>query len=111
MSRKRVVPLAAAIEDVDEIADYYTDVSGKALAHRFANALAASYRRIASHPGIGSLRYEIALGLDGLRVWQLRGFPYLVFYVERTDEIEVWRVLHAERDLMTELADEADPQE
>jgi plasmid stabilization system protein ParE len=33
------------------------------------------------------------------------GFPYLVFYSEGSDEIDVWRVLHAERDLMAELGD------
>jgi len=27
------------------------------------------------------------------------GYPYLVFYVERPDHLEVWRVLHAQRDV------------
>jgi toxin ParE1/3/4 len=106
VTRKRVVPLEAAVEDINKIADYYTDMSGKMLARRFANVLKASFRRISSYPGVGSLRYEAVLGLDGLRVWQLRGFPYLVFYVEGSDEIEVWRVLHAERDLMAELGED-----
>ncbi|ENO88947.1 plasmid stabilization system [Thauera aminoaromatica S2] len=26
-------------------------------------------------------------------------YPYLVFYVERADHIDVWRVLHGERDI------------
>jgi toxin ParE1/3/4 len=26
-------------------------------------------------------------------------FPYLVFYLERADCIDVWRVLHAQRDI------------
>ena len=28
-----------------------------------------------------------------------RGFPYLVFYVERGADIDVWRVLHGARDI------------
>jgi toxin ParE1/3/4 len=35
----------------------------------------------------------------GLRSRRLIGFPYLAFYVERDDCIEVWRVLHAQRDI------------
>ena len=34
-----------------------------------------------------------------LRSWPLRGYPYLVFYVERDDHVDVWRLLHAERDI------------
>ena len=31
------------------------------------------------------------------RRWPLRRYPYLVFYVEREDHLDVWRVLHAQR--------------
>ncbi|MCY3505287.1 MAG: type II toxin-antitoxin system RelE/ParE family toxin, partial [Chloroflexi bacterium] len=27
------------------------------------------------------------------------GFPYMVFYVEREADVDVWRVLHAARDI------------
>jgi nucleoside-diphosphate-sugar epimerase len=37
--------------------------------------------------------------LDDLRAWPLRRYPYLVFYVERQDLLDVWRVLHAQRDI------------
>jgi hypothetical protein len=26
-------------------------------------------------------------------------YPYLVFYVERSDHIDIWRVLHGQRDI------------
>jgi toxin ParE1/3/4 len=29
----------------------------------------------------------------------LTRFPFLVFYVERTDHIDVWRVLHGQRNV------------
>ena len=30
-----------------------------------------------------------------------QSYPYLLFYVERHDTIDVWRVLHGERDIPT----------
>jgi toxin ParE1/3/4 len=29
----------------------------------------------------------------------LRRFPYLIFYMEQADHIDVWRVLHGRRDI------------
>ena len=37
--------------------------------------------------------------LPGLRFWRLKQYPYLVFYLERSDHIDVWRVLHGKRDV------------
>nr|MEA2799523.1 toxin ParE1/3/4 [Phenylobacterium sp.] len=28
-----------------------------------------------------------------------RRYPYLIFYVERDSHVDVWRLLHAERDI------------
>jgi toxin ParE1/3/4 len=51
------------------------------------------------HPAAGSPRYTHELDLPGLRVWPVRRFPYLVFYVEGAEEIDVWRILHGRRDV------------
>ena len=48
---------------------------------------------------MGRLRYAGELDLPGLRSWLVTGFPYLVFYVESAADIDVWRVLHAARDI------------
>ena len=37
--------------------------------------------------------------LPGLRSWPLSRYPYLVFYVERSDCVDVWRVLQGQRDI------------
>ena len=29
----------------------------------------------------------------------MRKLPYLVFYVEHVDHIDIWRVLHSQRDI------------
>ena len=39
------------------------------------------------------------LDLPGLRFRMLKRYPYIVFYVERDDHIDVWRVLHGQRDI------------
>jgi plasmid stabilization system protein ParE len=39
------------------------------------------------------------LNLPCLRHWSLKEYPHLVFYVERDDHIDVWRILHGQRDI------------
>jgi toxin ParE1/3/4 len=39
------------------------------------------------------------LDIPGLRSWPLRRFPYVIFYIEQENHIDVWRVLHARRDI------------
>jgi plasmid stabilization system protein ParE len=47
----------------------------------------------------GASRYAYELDIPGLRRWPLRRFPYLIFYMEQADHIDVWRVLHGRRDI------------
>jgi toxin ParE1/3/4 len=58
-----------------------------------------TFAAISGHPGIGSPQYAHELAIPGLRSRKLKRYPYLVFYLERDDHIDVWRVLHAERDI------------
>jgi toxin ParE1/3/4 len=51
------------------------------------------------HPATGSLRYAHELDLPELRFWPLKRFPYLVFYVDHANHVDVWRILHGERDI------------
>jgi toxin ParE1/3/4 len=39
------------------------------------------------------------LNLPGLRFWPLQHYPQLIFYVEQPSYIDVWRVLHGQRDI------------
>jgi toxin ParE1/3/4 len=41
--------------------------------------------------------------LPGIRCWPLRPWPQLVFYVEREQAVEVFRVLHGARDIPASL--------
>ena len=96
---KPVIPRALARRDVDDAIDYYAEEAGEGVALRFIDALRDAYRLISNRPASGSPRFGLELDLPGLRSRKLRRFPYLVFYVERPDHIDVWRVLHAQRDI------------
>jgi toxin ParE1/3/4 len=71
----------------------------------FIDALERAYSHIGRHPATGSPRYAHELNLPGLRAWPLNRYPHLVFYVERPDHIDVWRVLHGQRDVPTWMSE------
>jgi toxin ParE1/3/4 len=62
-------------------------------------SLPDSLAHIGRHPATRSPRYAHELNLAGVRVWPLTRYPDLVFYVERSDRVDVWRVLHGQRDI------------
>jgi toxin ParE1/3/4 len=99
MSTKPVLPRAIAQQDVTDAVDYYADEAGADVALAFIDALESAYQHIARAPATGSPRFAHELGLAGMRSWSLTRFPYLVFYFEHDDRIEVWRVLHTARDV------------
>ena len=96
---KSVVPREIANRDVDEAIAYCLTEASDEVALGFVDALERAYRHISRHPASGSSRYPVELNLPGLQPWALRRFPYLVFYVETKDCIDVWRVLHGARDI------------
>lgn len=108
MSSKRIIPREQADSDVDQAVDYYLSAVAEKAALGFIDALEQAYRHIARHPATGSPRNAHELHLPGLRSWSLKRYPYLVFFVERDDHIDVWRVLHGERDIPTWMREPRD---
>ncbi|MGP1678022.1 MAG: type II toxin-antitoxin system RelE/ParE family toxin [Burkholderiales bacterium] len=99
MKAKPVIPRELANRDVDEAVDHYLSDGAAQAALGFIEALEQAYTHIGRHPASGSPRYAHELNLPGLRSWPLSRYPYVVFYLERPDRIDVWRVLHGERDI------------
>ena len=99
MKAKSVVPRKLANRDVDQVIAYYLREAGEQVAMGFVDALERAYRHITRHAATGSARYAHELNLPGLRSWPLTAYPYLVFYVDRADHVDVWRVLHGQRDI------------
>ena len=99
MKAKPVIPREQANRDVDDAIAYYLSEGAEAAAFGLIDALEQAYGHISRHPATGSPRYAYELNLPGLRVRPLTRYPHLVFYVERPDHIDVWRVLHGQRDI------------
>ena len=105
MKAKPVVPRAQARQDVEDALAYHVNEAAEGAALGFIDALERAYAHIARHPATGSPRCAHALNLPGLRCWRLTRYPYLVFYVERPDHLDVWRVLHSQRDIPAWMRD------
>jgi len=96
---KRLIRHAAARRDLELASDFYEDTAGQEVAKRFLSAAQATFRQIAARPGAGSPRHGEELRLPHLRTRRISRFPYLIFYVECADFIEVTRILHERRDV------------
>ena len=94
-----VVPRQLAQEDVEQAVDHYLTEAGQDIALNFVDVLEKAFQHIADNPASGSPQWGHDLNLPGLRSCRLKQFPYIVFYLERGDHIDVWRVLHAQRDI------------
>jgi len=105
---KALVQRALALGDVDQAITHYLEQDAEAAALGFVNALEQAYAHISKHPATGSPRYALELSIPELRSWPLSKYPYLIFYVEQADHIDVWRVLHMKRDIPAWMVDGAE---
>lgn len=108
MTAKPVIPRARAHADVDLAVEYYADEAGADVAVGFIDALEQVYTFIGERPAAGSTRWAHELNLPGLRSMGLKGFSWLVFYLDFETHVDVWRVLHAKRDMPDWLIDVGD---
>ena len=95
---KPLIRRARADQDVAEAIEYYLEHAPEYVSS-FVDELERAYQHLQRRPGTGSPRYAHELNIPGLRFWACKKFPYAVFYVERAESIEVWRVLHGSRDI------------
>jgi toxin ParE1/3/4 len=96
---KRVVYRAIARRDIEAVIDHYLAENADAAALGFVDELERATSELARHPKLGSTRYAYELQLPEVRSWMVKRFPFVVFYVEEPDVIDIWRVLHAENDV------------
>lgn len=108
MKTKPVIPRELALRDVEQAVAYYLDEGAPSAALGLIDALEKAYSHISRHPATGSPRYAHELNLPGLRFWPLTRYPHGIFYIEKVDHIDVWRVLHGQRDLPAWLQTEPD---
>jgi toxin ParE1/3/4 len=104
MTAKPVIPTRLARQDVeDELTHYVVDEGSEQAALGFIAEIEQAYKRLGKHPNIGSPRYAIELDIPGLRSWPLKRYPHLIFYMDREEHVEVWRVLNGKRDIPASL--------
>ncbi len=103
-----VIPRRLATQDLRDAAAHNAAEVDPATALRFIDAVEQAFTLIARQPGIGFPRYAAELDLPGLRARPVERFPYLIFYLEHEDHIDVLRILHARRDIPTSLQDPAE---
>ena len=103
---KPVILRKLAEADVDAALAYYVSEAGADTALAFVEQLEQANRRISNDPAIYSPRWGTELNLPRLRSLRLSKFPYVIFYIEQADHIDVWRVLHAQRDIPAYLQDD-----
>ncbi|MYD66513.1 MAG: type II toxin-antitoxin system RelE/ParE family toxin [Chloroflexi bacterium] len=108
MTTRPVVLRERAQRDVEEAVEHYRAEASAAVALDFVDALEAAFRLVGEHPAAGSPRYARELDLPGLRSRLVPGFPYVVCYVERDADVDVWRVLHTARDISAWLREPAE---
>ena len=101
---KPVVRRAKADDDIRSAIGFYRKKVPN-YTEPFIEAFREALQHLSQHPGTGSPRYAHELDIPGLRFWKCTQFPYLVFYVERSDVIDLWRVLHESRDIPSSLQD------
>ena len=99
MKTKPVILRNRAARDVDETIAHYLGEASAQVASRFIDALERATSHLGRHPASGSSRYAQELGLAGLRGWPLNRFPHVIFYFDREDHVDVWRILHGRRDI------------
>jgi toxin ParE1/3/4 len=99
VKEKPVRPRELANRDIDAAIEHYLSEASEKVALGFIDELQKAFAKISTNPGSGSPRYAHELDLPDLRFKATARYPYLVFYVECDDCIDVWRVLHGERDI------------
>jgi toxin ParE1/3/4 len=88
-----IIKLPRAKSDLVEIWDYIADDS-EARADAFVDMIDQKFLTLASNPGIGRPRDELAEDLRSFAVGR-----YVIFYRPIPEGVEIVRVLHGSRDI------------
>lgn len=107
MNVKAVIPREQANEDVRQALDFYTEAGGTRVGLNFVDALERCYGAIGRNSAAGSNRYSYELNIPDLKFWVMADFPYSVFYIDRSDHADVWRVLHNKQHIPDKLSRQA----
>lgn len=96
----RAILRPAARQDILRQYTWYLEQDVPAVADRFLLAVSQSIGVLVDFPEAGVPRQMSNPQLAGLRAWPVKGFEEIrVYYIVRTDQVEVIRILHGRRDI------------
>jgi toxin ParE1/3/4 len=90
----RIVIRPRAASDLEITSDYYLQVASHEVAERFINEFQCACDLIFKHPDIGSRRFSHLLPGSNLRCWSFDRFPFRIFYLVKSDTLEIVAVEH-----------------
>ncbi len=90
---------AVAAADIDSAIAFHRENAGPDVAVRFVDEFENAISLLIRHPLTGSLRFAYEFEIPELRSWSLKKFPYTIFYLPNDEHLDIWRVLHARRDI------------
>lgn len=99
----------AAERDIESGFTHYIEQANVDVATAFVEAVDVALHHITHFPGTGSPRYGELFDTPGLRSWLLSRFPFVLFYVEREDHLDVIRLLHQHADIPAQLQFNPEP--
>ena len=100
---KRIVLFRQATRDLNRAFEYHFDAANLQVEERFREAVAQALDHIQLNAATGSMRYALTDVKPPLRFWTLNHFPYAVFYFDRSEHIDIVRVLHQSADIPRHL--------
>jgi toxin ParE1/3/4 len=107
---KKIVLRAIAKREIENGFSHYLIEASVELALSFSESVDLALKHILAFPASGSRRYGEMFDIPSLRSWRLERFPYILFYVERSDHLEIIRLLHQHSDILILLQNDG-PQE
>ena len=87
-----------AKQDLAAEVAYYRREAGTLVAQRLRRAAQDALERLELDPAIGSPALGKTLGVEGMRVWRIEGFPLSLWYFEREDHVDVARLVGQRQD-------------
>ena len=103
--RPAVLRLQALRDQQGEVR-YYRREGGTRSAVKVAKATSDALDKVELEAGMGSPTLGKLLGIPGLRTWRVAKFPLLWCCFERTDHLDVVRLLGERQDIAAILGDE-----
>ena len=95
---------AQAKVDLSDVAFHYALEGGARLGQDCLSLALDALDLLATQPGMGSLRWAQPAEQPPLRAWRVKRFPVLWFYFERSDHLDVVRLLGERQDIAAILA-------